>query len=201
MNCYRSDLFNHLNSICFIFFGRSLVIVAARMGSMEARRREAVLRAMQAQPEIDPRRIKALNTQAIRSAGAYVLYWCSAAQRSEHNHALEFAARQANALHVPLVVCFGLTDAYPEASERHYAFMLEGLVETAAQARRDRWPCRGGHACYSRPRIPMPARQVAARGAFFHARLHEPPEMAIACSQVSRQPLCDCPLSVLRVGK
>jgi len=28
-----------------------------------------------------------------------------------------------------VVVCFGLTDDFPEASERHYRFMLEGLKE------------------------------------------------------------------------
>jgi deoxyribodipyrimidine photo-lyase len=32
-----------------------------------------------------------------------------------------------NHLNLPLIVFFGLTDDYPEANERHYAFMLEGL--------------------------------------------------------------------------
>jgi deoxyribodipyrimidine photo-lyase len=54
-----------------------------------------------------------------------------AAQRAEWNHALEFAAAQANDLGRPLVVFFGLTADFPEANERHYAFMLEGLAETA----------------------------------------------------------------------
>jgi deoxyribodipyrimidine photo-lyase len=55
-----------------------------------------------------------------------------AAQRAEHNHALEYAVERANELNKPLVVVFGLTHDYPEANLRHYCFMLEGLTETAA---------------------------------------------------------------------
>jgi deoxyribodipyrimidine photo-lyase len=53
-----------------------------------------------------------------------------AAQRAASNHALEYAAEAANGLRRPLVVLFALTEDYPEANERHYAFMLEGLRET-----------------------------------------------------------------------
>ncbi len=58
-----------------------------------------------------------------------------AAQRAEANHALEYAAAASNELHKPLVVLFGLTENFPEANERHYAFMLEGLRETQARLR------------------------------------------------------------------
>jgi len=75
-------------------------------------------------------RIQLLNTQAVRS-GDYVVYWMQASQRVLDNHALEFAIQKANELHKPLVVFFGLTDSFPEANERHYQFMLEGLQETA----------------------------------------------------------------------
>ncbi len=61
--------------------------------------------------------------------GDYVLYWMQRAQRTEYNHALEFSIARANELDVPLVVYFGLTDDFPEADERHYRFMLEGLNE------------------------------------------------------------------------
>ena len=64
-----------------------------------------------------------------------VVYWMQQSQRAEWNHALEFAIRQANDMALPVVVVFALTDAYPEANERHYAFMLEGLAETAARLR------------------------------------------------------------------
>jgi deoxyribodipyrimidine photo-lyase len=78
---------------------------------------------------IEKRRMQILNDKKIRN-GKYVVYWMQASQRSEYNHALEFAIAQANELHKPLLVYFGLTDRYPLASERQYAFILEGLKET-----------------------------------------------------------------------
>jgi deoxyribodipyrimidine photo-lyase len=67
--------------------------------------------------------------------GDYVLYWMQQSQRVTCNHALEFAIRKANELSLPLVVLFVLTDNYPEANLRHYAFMLQGLAETAEKVR------------------------------------------------------------------
>ena len=81
---------------------------------------------------IQPERVQPLNDRAPRGAGGFVLYWMQASQRAEGNHALEYAVRQANELHRPVVAAFGLTDDYPEANERHYAFLLAGLVETRA---------------------------------------------------------------------
>ncbi len=77
---------------------------------------------------INKERIKHLNTKGIKS-GHYILYWMQASQRTEYNHALEYAVRHANLLQQPLVVYFGLTDIFPEANARHYYFMLEGLKE------------------------------------------------------------------------
>ena len=65
-----------------------------------------------------------------------LLYWMQASQREESNHALEYAVRQANERDLPLVTVFGLTDRYPEANERHFAFMLEGLKGTEAALRK-----------------------------------------------------------------
>jgi deoxyribodipyrimidine photo-lyase len=79
---------------------------------------------------IQKERVRPLNNEKEKSRD-YVLYWMQAAQRSEYNHALEYAAEQANARGKPLVVFFGLTEKFPEANERHYVFMLEGLQETA----------------------------------------------------------------------
>jgi deoxyribodipyrimidine photo-lyase len=81
-------------------------------------------------------RLRHLNRLGPRP-GRYVLYWMQAAQRTEDNLALEWAIREANALDLPLVVCFGLHPAYPGANTRHYVFMLEGLTDVAA-ALRDR---------------------------------------------------------------
>jgi len=77
---------------------------------------------------IQPERITILNDSPQRG-GKYVLYWMQAAQRAEYNHALEYAVRSANDLKKPVVVFFGITDKYPEATLRHYYFMLEGLQE------------------------------------------------------------------------
>ena len=77
---------------------------------------------------IQPERIAPLNNRPVKE-GKYVVYWMQASQRVRFNHALEYAVRQANSLKKPAVVCFGITDRFPEANARHYAFMLEGLRE------------------------------------------------------------------------
>jgi deoxyribodipyrimidine photo-lyase len=74
-------------------------------------------------------RVKIIHNGRMDS-GEYVLYWMQAAQRTECNHALEFAKNEANQRNIPLVVYFGITDDYPDANQRHYRFMLEGMRET-----------------------------------------------------------------------
>jgi deoxyribodipyrimidine photo-lyase len=74
-------------------------------------------------------RILEMNDQPVRRQCDYVLYWMQSAQRSRYNHALEYAITQANEVGRPVLVFFGLTDAYPGANLRHYRFMLEGLQE------------------------------------------------------------------------
>jgi deoxyribodipyrimidine photo-lyase len=78
---------------------------------------------------IHPARIRRLNDKPARNGG-FVLYWMQQSQRAEWNHALEYAVERANGLGLPVAVVFGLMDNYPEANERHYAFMLQGLEET-----------------------------------------------------------------------
>ena len=85
---------------------------------------------------IQEARTEILNKSPVRD-GDYILYWMQASQRAECNHALEYAISTANELHKPVVVYFGITDTYPDANERHYRFMLEGLKETK-HALRDR---------------------------------------------------------------
>ena len=65
------------------------------------------------------------------SGARYVLYWMQTSQRPWDNPALDLAIEAANELGLPVLVCFGLT-AYPEATARHYTFMLEGIAETAS---------------------------------------------------------------------
>ena len=94
---------------------------------------------------IEDERIEFMNSRD-ETHGRYVLYWMQASQRVRFNHALEYAAQRANASGLPVVVCFGLTDAFPEANLRHYTFMLEGLREVARdlEARRIRFVPRRG---------------------------------------------------------
>ncbi len=75
---------------------------------------------------IHPSRVCILNQDGVARAD-YVLYWMQQSQRGTFNHALEYAIGRANELRQPILVCFGLTDGYPEANLRHYTFMLEGL--------------------------------------------------------------------------
>jgi len=84
---------------------------------------------------IQPERITSLNERPAREGG-YVLYWMQQSQRADCNHALEHAVREANRLGLPPLVGFGLTDAFPNATLRHYRFMLDGLRETAAALER-----------------------------------------------------------------
>src|SRR3954469_11214381 len=74
-------------------------------------------------------RIRVLNKAEPQRSGRYVLYWMQQSQRARFNPALELAIDEANARDLPVLVCFGLMDRYPEANARHYAFMLEGLAE------------------------------------------------------------------------
>lgn len=78
---------------------------------------------------IHPARIHPLNDKPAR-AGGFVLYWMQQSQRAEWNHALEYAIIRANELNLPVAVVFGLMENYPEATEQHYTFMLQGLEET-----------------------------------------------------------------------
>lgn len=86
---------------------------------------------------LESSRLKDLTDAPERPACAYVLYWMQQSQRVRHNPALEAAVGIANRLGLPLLVCFGLTDGFPEANARHYAFMLQGLagIGPALQAR------------------------------------------------------------------
>jgi deoxyribodipyrimidine photo-lyase len=94
----------------------------------------------------DPR-VRRRNRAESPADGRCVLYWMQRAHRAEGNPALETAVTAARALGLPLVVLFQLVPDFPGATERHYAFLLEGLQETA--------------------------RALEARGIPFRLRLHE----------------------------
>lgn len=78
---------------------------------------------------IAPERIRSLNDRPV-AKGKVVLYWMQASQRARTNAALEYAIERANHLHQPLLTVFALTPRVPNANDRHYRFLLEGLCET-----------------------------------------------------------------------
>jgi deoxyribodipyrimidine photo-lyase len=109
-------------------------------------------------------RIQFLNDLEI-CKGDYVLYWMQQSQRSELNHALEYAIREANRLKLSVLVGFGLTDDYPEANLRHYTFMLEGLKETQSS--------------------------LAKRGLKMVVQKGAPPEVALSLGRRAAMIVCD----------
>ncbi len=76
-------------------------------------------------------RIRESNDSEIKRDGDYVLYWMQRSQRAEWNMALELAIEQASKLDLGVVVAFVLIPDYPDATLRHYKFMLDGLKKTA----------------------------------------------------------------------
>ena len=110
-------------------------------------------------------RLKKLNDAERRPGGAYVLYWMQEAQRPHGNAALETAIRGANRHGLPVVCAFGLTDGYPEANARHYAFLLEGLADCA--------------------------RILPSRGIEFVVRRGDPAEVALALAGDAAAIVCD----------
>ncbi len=83
---------------------------------------------------VEVERLSELNSVPERR-GDYVLYWMQQSQRAHCNPALEEAISAANRLNLPVLVGFALLDNLPHAKQRHYAFMLEGLAQTAQQLR------------------------------------------------------------------
>ena len=78
---------------------------------------------------ISPERITPLNS-APQGDGP-VLYWMSRDQRAHDNWALVYALEQAALRRVPCAVAFCVSDGFLGAQAYHYAFMLDGLRETA----------------------------------------------------------------------
>ncbi|WP_232628218.1 deoxyribodipyrimidine photo-lyase [Methylobacterium sp. Leaf118] len=108
---------------------------------------------------IQSARIRLLDEAPPREKADFVLYLMQQSMRADFNPALELAVEEANRLGLPVLVCFGLLDGangFPEANARHYAFLLQGLVDAAAGLRK--------------------------RGIAFHLRRATPAEVAIDLS-------------------
>ena len=77
-------------------------------------------------------RLRILNDRPLSTEGRCVLYWMQRTQRGRENAALNHAVELGNALKLPVVCCFGLYDRFPGAERRHFRFLVQGLVDVAA---------------------------------------------------------------------
>ena len=68
--------------------------------------------------------------------GRCVVYWMQRAQRALDNPALDVAVEAANILKQPVVIFFAPVPFYPHANLRHYAFLAQGIPDTAERARK-----------------------------------------------------------------
>lgn len=64
--------------------------------------------------------------------GDYVLYWMTATRRVRANYGLQHALAHAERLGKPLLVLEALRVGYPWASDRHHAFVVQGMAEQKA---------------------------------------------------------------------
>jgi predicted NAD/FAD-dependent oxidoreductase/deoxyribodipyrimidine photolyase len=92
-----------------------------RINSVHVFSKELLLRL----PDMLRERTRELNQGQIRQGG-FVLYWMRTAVRAHENPALDTAIEAANLLGVPVFVYHGISERYPQASDRHHQFMLEG---------------------------------------------------------------------------
>ena len=81
-------------------------------------------------------RLVRLNDKPIVKDGQFVLYWMQMQRRLSHNHSLDYAIKCANELGKPLVIYEGLRMDYPWASARLHQFILEGMRDNAAVAKK-----------------------------------------------------------------
>lgn len=77
----------------------------------------------------DHPRVRVLREGFPDPEGRCVVYWMQRAQRGKDNAALNLAIALGNALKKPVVAVFGLTANYPGAQERHYHFLIDGLID------------------------------------------------------------------------
>ena len=78
---------------------------------------------------IEPARIKILKDGPERDDASYVLYWMGLSQRAAFNPALEYAVGEANERNLPVLVCYGIAEGFPEVNARHWTFLLQGMAE------------------------------------------------------------------------
>ncbi|NVB76859.1 MAG: deoxyribodipyrimidine photolyase [Kofleriaceae bacterium] len=76
-------------------------------------------------------RIVAANDATVATRGRYVLYWMIAARRTRYSFALDHALALSRQLDRPLLVLEAVRAGYRWASDRHHAFILQGMADNA----------------------------------------------------------------------
>ena len=87
-------------------------------------------------PPVPTIRIREANRAPIRASGSHVLYWMIAARRLAYNFALDRALEHSRELRRPLLVFEALRCGYQWASDRIHQFVIQGMADNAAAARK-----------------------------------------------------------------
>lgn len=87
----------------------------------------------------DPR-VRKANVVTENPQGRCIIYWMQRAQRGRNNAALNLAIEFGNEFQVPVLAVFGLYDQFPAAERRHFRFLVQGLVDAAADLKERRIP-------------------------------------------------------------
>ncbi len=69
---------------------------------------------------------------SVRSDGEFVLYWMIANRRTRWNYSLDRAIEWSRQLNRPLLILEGLRTGYRWASDRLHAFVIQGMIDNAA---------------------------------------------------------------------
>lgn len=83
-------------------------------------------------------RIRNLTHLPINPSRPFVLYWMTAFRRTQSNFALQRAVEIAQQIQKPLVILEALRCNYRWASHRFHQFVLDGMVDNAANAQRSK---------------------------------------------------------------
>jgi deoxyribodipyrimidine photo-lyase len=76
-------------------------------------------------------RVRAANDAPVRRDGEHVLVWTTAFRRTSWSFTLDRAVEWSRELHRPILVLEALRAAYPHASDRLHAFVLQGMADSA----------------------------------------------------------------------
>jgi len=80
-----------------------------------------------------PERLRVAGDRPPNQGGRLVLYWMHSALRGHENLDLDVALVTARHLGLPVFVYQGLSERYRFASDRHYAFILQGARDAHAE--------------------------------------------------------------------